>query len=548
MRRHAAEHLLRAGVANGGFTRRRFLRLLGAMGGTGLVMAGMDGLGMGIASAQNQPPDLSGPSNGRRVIILGAGVAGMTAAYELQKYGYETPILEARNFAGGRTQTARNGFTLSEIGGATQRCRFDEGQYLNHGPWRIPFHHRSTLHYCKEFDVPLEIMVNENDNAYILYEDVDSPLSGQRIRLMEAKADLRGYTAELLAKAANQDQLDRELSNEDMQRLIDYLVNEGALDRDSLAYDGTGRRGYAADPGAGLNPGEPSDPYDFLALLRSGVGNEFGSMRSYSQQYTMFQPIGGMDQLARGFEFAVGPHITYNAEVQEIRQDGNGVRIAYTDARTGDTREVEGDYCICTIPLTVLANIPADFDETFQRAIEQVNYTPTGKMGLQFARRFWEEDDWIYGGHSMTNFFGDISYPSYGYQGRKGVIQGYYNFGNQAIEVSNLSPEGRTRYALENGSRLHPGAYMEEFENSFSVAWHRVRYSLGGWASWTDATRENAYPILNEPDGRVYLAGEHLSYLTGWQAGGIESAWIQIEKLHQRAAQEARVPASEVAG
>ena len=107
--------------------RRSFLKMLSAVGGTSVVMGAMDSFGMSMASAQDAPPDLSGRRDGTRVLILGAGVAGMTAAYELSKYGYETPILEARTFAGGRCQTARRGFTLTEANGVTQRCRFDEG-------------------------------------------------------------------------------------------------------------------------------------------------------------------------------------------------------------------------------------------------------------------------------------------------------------------------------------------------------------------------------------------------------------------------------------
>jgi monoamine oxidase len=183
--------------------------------------------------------------------------------------------------------------------------------------------------------------------------------------------------------------------------------------------------------------------------------------------------------------------------------------------------------------------IPGDFSGEFARAMRQVAYEPTGKMGLQFGRRFWEEDDFIYGGHSYTDFFGNISYPSYGYQGQKGVILGYYNFGGTAIRVSDMNQAGRVEYALQNGERLHPGQYREHFETGFSVAWHRVPYSLGGWANWSSTARQEAYPILNEPDGRIYLAGEHLSYLTGWMAGAIESAWQQLEKIHQRAAQDA---------
>ena len=73
------------------------------------------------------------------------------------------------------------------------------------------------------------------------------------------------------------------------------------------------------------------------------------------------------------------------------------------------------------------------------------------------------------------------------------------------------------------------------FETAFSVAWHRVQYNLGGWAVWSDEARARDYPVLLQPDGRIYLAGEHLSHIGGWQAGGIESAWMQIDALHKRA-------------
>lgn len=535
------EHDALDAARRGRLTRRGFLRMLGAVGGTAMVFGAMDAWDMGLASAQDAPPGLEGGGNGTRVIILGAGLAGMTAAYELGKLGYDTPILEARDYAGGRCQTARNGFALTETNGVTQVCDFAEGQYINHGAWRIPYHHRSTLHYTKEFGVPLEIMVNENDAAYALYRDIDGPFAGQRVRRMKVKADLRGYTSEILAKAMNQQLLDLELSAEDRERLVAYLVHEGYLDSEDLVYRGTGGRGYEVDPGAGLEPGPgvPSDPYDFLPLLRSGLGATYRSVNSYSQQATMFEPVGGMDRIARGFEAAVGDRITYNAQVQEIRQTDGGVRVAYRNPESGETGQLEGDYCICTIPLSVLSQIPADFSEAFRRAVQGVAYTPTGKIGLQFASRFWETEDHIYGGHSNTDYFGNISYPSYGWQGDKGVILGYYNFGSEAVRVSGFSPEERAEYALENGEPLHPEHYRSEYEKSFSVAWHLVPYSLGGWASWSAESRENAYPVLNEPEGRVYLAGEHLSYLTGWQAGAIESAWIQIEKLHQRAVQQA---------
>jgi monoamine oxidase len=516
-------------------SRRHFLRVLGATGGAAAALGAMDAWGMMLASAAEAPPTLSGNADGRRVIILGAGLAGMTAAYELSKLGYETPIFEARDFAGGRCQTARRGFSLTEVTGVTQRCMFDEGQYINHGPWRIPYHHRSTLHYTKEFDVPLQIMVNDNDAAWDYREGDDNPFAGRRVRRRELRADIGGYVSELLAKAVDQDALDTELTAEDREQLLDYLVAFGQLDRSTLSYRGTGGRGYDENPGAGLQPGVPSEPHAFSDLLQNSAIDGFRAVAAHTQKNTMFEPVGGMDQIARGFERHVGHLIHYEHVVREIRQSDDGVRVVVENAANGETREVEGDYCICTIPLSVLNQIPGDFSSEMRSAMQAVTYVATGKAGLQFARRFWEEDDFIYGGHSTTNVFGNITYPSYGWQGDKGVILGYYNFGGQAIEVSAMSPQERIDYALEMGSLIHPEVYRREFETGFTVAWHLVPYSLGGWASWSSDAREEAYPTLNEPDGRIYLAGEHLSYMTGWMSGAIESAWLQIEKLHAEA-------------
>lgn len=528
-------------MARPGYTRRNFLRLLGAVGGTGAMLGAMDAWGFSQASAQEAPPQLRGNAGGTRVLILGAGLAGMTAAHELGKLGYDISILEARSFAGGRCQTARRGFELTELGGQTQRCLFDDEEelYINHGPWRIPYHHRSTLHYTKEFGVPLEVVVNDNDAAYILYENIEGPFKNRKVRRGEVKADMRGYSAELLAKAVRQDRLDTELTAEDKELLVTYLVAEGYLDSEDLAYTGTGGRGYSVPPGAGTDPGPgtPSDPFAFKTLLTSGMGNLFRSVSSYSQQATMLEPVGGMDMIAKGFERAVGHLITYNAEVTQLRKNADGVRVTYRDTQTDEEQVVEADYCICTIPLSVLNQIDANFSPEFKTAIGSVAYEPTGKIGLQFNRRFWEEDDTIYGGHTTTDFMGQISYPSYGFNKQKGVLLGYYNFGSTAVQVSSRAPEGRTAYALEQGSKVHP-QYAEAFESAFSVAWHLVPYSLGGWANWEDEGLERAYPRLLQPDGRVFLAGEHLSYLTGWQSGAIESAWQQLEKLHQRAQQE----------
>jgi monoamine oxidase len=151
-------------------------------------------------------------------------------------------------------------------------------------------------------------------------------------------------------------------------------------------------------------------------------------------------------------------------------------------------------------------------------------------------RRFWEEDHGIYGGHVLTDnpSINIISLPSSNWQGKKGTLLGYYHFDAEAAEVSALSLKDRIDHALAAGEKVFPGQYRSSFESGFSVAWHRVKYNLGGWCTWSEQARAKAYPVLFEGEGRVLLAGEHMSYLGGWQAGAIESSWLQIARIHQR--------------
>jgi len=522
-----------AGQFAGNLKRRDFLLRTAAIGGTGLLMASMKAWGVNLDSILTAPPKLSGSGRGKKVVILGAGLAGMVAAYELGKLGYTCEILEARSFAGGRCQTARRGFELTELGGERQVCNFDEGQYINHAAWRIPFSHQSTLHYTRELGVPLELFNNDNDAAYIFRENIEGALKGKRLRKMEIKADMRGHVDELFAKAMQAGRLDDRVSAEDKQLLLDYLVNEGYLNKADLSYKGTEARGYKTPPGVAA--GVLEDPLQFSELLHSKLGHIYRSANEYTQQKTMLQAVGGMDRIAQAFARRVGDVIRLNTEIISLRNTRNGVTVQCKDTQTGAARTVQGDFCLCTIPLSVLAQMDTDFSAPFKDAMK-VAYTPTGKIGIQMKRRFWEEDDLIYGGHISTDTPGMtlISLPSWDWQGRKGTLLGYYNFGGQAARISALSPKERLEFALAGGEKIFPGVYRASAESSFSVAWHRVKYNVGGWANWSEDARRNGYPVLLKGEGRTLLAGEHLSYLNGWMAGAIESSWHQIEQLHKR--------------
>jgi monoamine oxidase len=516
-------------------SKREFLEAFAAIGGVSAALTALDGWGIGFASAAETPPDLTGRSEGTRVVILGAGLAGMTAAYELGLRGYDCQILEARPFAGGRCQSARAGFTTTEIDGSTRTCNFDEGQYFNHGAWRLPSYHHAVFHYVRKFGVPMEIMVQENDLGYLQFDDIEGPLAGRRFRTREIKADMRGYTAELLAKLTDEGALDEQLNNQDKERLIDYLLREGFLDAGDLSYKGTVHRAYAEFSAMGATT--TTEALAFREVLQSGLGNTFQGVTTIDHPTTMYQPVGGMDQIAKAFERAVGQRITYNAEVQELRQDGDGVSVPYRDTATGKTRLAKADYCITTIPLGILSKLPTDLSDQCKEAMAAPVMSTVGKLALQMNRRFWEEDDDIYGGSSTRGIPGHtVIYPSYGYFGKKGIIQSAYAFGQTAVDLGELSLNEQVEQAIERTEPIHPGQFRKHYDGkAFSIAWHRTRYNEGGWTQWSPMDRYKLLPILTEPQGRIYFAGDYISNLAGWQVGAIESAWTQIEKIHANA-------------
>ena len=515
--------------------RRHLLALIGTLGGTAMMYQAMAALGFASESNYRGPLRLDGDAKGASVLILGAGLAGMTAAYELRKAGYKVQVLEYENRAGGRSWTLRGGDIYTELGGFTQNCRFDRGLYFNPGPWRIPFHHRAILDYCKRFGVALEPFVHLNNNAYL---HATGAFGGKPQRYRHVEADFQGYVAELLAKALNQNRLDDPVSHEDQEKLLEALRAWGALDRNFRYAKGavaSFRRGYDKDAGGGLS-GEPDDsqPIGLSDLLTLNLWSQFGTRHEYEYQSPMFQPVGGMDAIARGFQREVGNLIRFSARVTAIKQDTSGVTVAFEDRRSGRTETARADWCVCTIPLTILTQIAMDVGAPMRAAISALPYNNAVKVGLQFKRRFWEEDEDIYGGITFTDLpIRQLAYPSSGYQGAKGVLLGAYMNAAYAYEFTALPPEQRVKRALEYGAQIHP-QYRSEFETGVGIAWMRVPGAMGCFAQWSESAREQHYKNLCAMDGRIMLAGEHASYLSAWQEGAIVSALDAISRLHKR--------------
>jgi monoamine oxidase len=522
-----------------GMSRRRLLSMIGLSAGTTVMYQAMHSLGFAAESGFKEPVRLGAAPPGASVLVLGAGIAGMVAAYELRNAGYRVQVLEYNNRAGGRNWTLRGGDRYTEMGGESQECGFDPGLYINPGPWRLPYHHHGMLSYCKRLGVALEPFVQINHNAYV---HSAKAFGGKPQRLRAVKADYQGHVAELLAKATRVHALDADVTAEDRAILLDSLRFCGALNKDfrfARGAESSDRRGYDRSPGGGLTARpEYSEPVTMSDLLNSGLWSALPLGEWYDMQTTLFQPVGGMGRVGEAFARELAPLIRYNAKVVEINQDERGVRATFEDTAAGSSRQsAQADWCVCTIPLSILDQIPISVGAPMLSAIGAVPYATSVKVGLQFKRRFWEADEQIYGGVTYTDLpIGQISYPSSGFFGDgKGVLLGAYIWDMMhSMEFTSMAPVQRVAKAVEYGSRIHP-QYPAEFDNGIGIAWHRVPWSLGCFGLWTEATRAEHYDNLCQFDGRIVLAGEHASYLPAWQEGAVTSALDAIDRLHRRA-------------
>ena len=522
-------------------TRRGVLERIAAVGGVGAAYMAMEALGLAIptpAGAENFAlPPTSG--NGRSVVILGAGIGGLVSAYELQKAGYRVTVLEARDRIGGRVWTIRGGDRIVQTGRPDQQATFDPGLYFNAGPARLPSTHRAILGYARRLGVQLETFVNVNRNAGW---DFGGRVQPER-RMVN---DMRGRVSELLAKAIDQRALDQAMPKDELAQFRQFLRFYGDLDNKG-AYAPAGSSGFAIEAG-GYNQAPVSlTPQSLRELLPSqAIGLPYVFEHIWDMQATMLQPVGGMDRIAHAIYDQVKSSVRLRTPVSAIRRAGHRVRIEHGPGQ----QMTDADYCICTLPLPVLARIPSDFSPAKKAAIAGAPpYLHSVKAGFE-APRFWERDENIFGGLAWTDKLNEnVIYPSNNYGAAKGVLVAAYAAGwtnqDNPDHFAGLSHDERFRICRESVEALHPGR-SRLLSKGVTVAWGLTPYSEGVGALWPDfdappgvgPARGALYAELLKPEGPIVFAGEHLSYQPTWQEGAALSAHEALKLVQAMAAEK----------
>ena len=508
-------------------SRRDFLNLAGALGGSTAVFRAAVALGILPAVAHAERPELATLNKSRKVLILGAGISGLTAAYELSRKGYEVQVLEASFRAGGRNMTVRNGDRIDETG-YQQVCNFDKDPdlYFNCGPARIPGHHKSLLNYCKELDVELAPFINDNRLAWV--QD-DSMFGGKPVRAREFMTDSRGFVAELMSKSLKPEQFAAPMTNDDVERLREYLKYLGSLDP-SFKYVGSSNAGLAIHDYT--NPDVLKKPLDGRELLKSKFMAIMSFGETDDQAAMMMEPVGGMDRVPAGFLRKIGHLVQLESQVQKIKVLSKGVEVTYR--RNGAYVTAKADYVLNCIPMHLLAGIEHNFPKEFAAGLTSIPRGKLFKIGFQMKERFWEKEG-IYGGISWTlQDIQQLWYPAHGINRQKGVMLGAYTFDPAAGEkFARLAPADRFKLAIAQGEKIHPG-YGSYVETGVSVAWHQMNHMLGCAAQWDEELWKKWFKTLQTPVGNHYLMGDQVSYHPGWQEGAMASAHFAIADIDAR--------------
>lgn len=387
-------------------SRRDFLRhsLLAA---AALSLTPLDALALG-----NKPLVRKGPP--KKVIVIGAGPAGLSAAYELVQVGHDVTILEARTRPGGRVYTIREPFS--------------DGMYAEAGAARIPPHHDLTLAYIKRFNLSLDPV----------------------------------YPASLSFVSSNQSK------------------------RSELTWK------------------------EYASAVERAVGIDLGRD---SQRW--FKIRGGSDLLPKAFAARLTEKILYGSPVVKIAHDARSVRVTFSQA--GSYQTLTGDHLICAIPFALLRRIDVSppFSPKKRQAIQDMTYASVARVFLQVRKRYWLEKG--VNGFAVTDDPMEIWHPTFNQPGKRGILLSYTRQ-HYAQRITAMKESERITHMIGQMEKLFPGI-RQHCEGGVTKCWDEDEWTRGAWAesNWWQLKK------IAQPEGRVHLAGDHLSSASSWMQGAFES-------------------------
>lgn len=463
----------------------------------------------------------------KHITILGAGVAGLVAAYELEQLGHQVDIMEGSPRIGGRVWTHR----------------FQDASYSTYGElgaMRIPKEHKYVLHYIDKMGLNNKlckfITVFEEQNALI-------SIQGQVFRMKDvskllAEHDRSIFTHKHYSKKTR-------LFATWLKTIVDTISPKSLRSSfHSDLYSNLMDDLEQLDLEPFINDDETIDLHRFIKAhpnLRARCSKALDMFLNdilVETSHDLLQLEGGMDQLVNKLAANIKGAIKCNQEVVALSVLEDGVKITWREKGRLHTRFC--DYVLCTIPFSILYKMKlSGFDDDKLTSIQETVYCPATKVLFHCAQPFWQKFG-IKGGASFDDDgIRQIYYPSAkGHQFGGSTLLASYTIGEDAQDLGMMPESKRYAYVKNAVSKLHPE--IEEpgmLLSMATVAWGDYKWSAGGCSiPWGGdiSSRPNhniGYLQAARPQNRLFFAGEHCSKFPAWIQGVIESAIEAVYKI-----------------
>jgi monoamine oxidase len=445
----------------------------------------------------------------KRVIIIGAGLAGLVAAYELTHAGHDVTVLEAQSRAGGRV--------------ATFRGYFADGLYAELGAAFVSDVHDLTIKYCRQFGLQLEPAATKLPSVYYLrgkriknQGTVDWPLN---LTAEEKRFGLDGLWSKYVSPVEDRMGDPASVGWHDSYAKYDRMSFPQFLRQQGASPDAVMlmTAGYYSDK-------ELHDPsyYSALQWMRSGA-----LQRSHTGNFSI---KGGSDQLPQAFAARLAEKIRYGAPVIKIEHDAQKARVTFLQG--GSPQTITGDRLICAIPFSLLRRIEIapGFSPGKRRAIEQLPYQSVTRVFLQSRRRFWIEEG--LSGRAITDLpLMKLQHTTVTQGGTRGILSSYME-GEQERIVRAMGEVERLSFTLGQMEKLYPGM-SENYEGGKSKCWDEDEWARGAYALFRVGQMSSLLPHMTRPEGRVHFVGEHTSVWSGFMQGAFESGLRAVREVEE---------------
>jgi monoamine oxidase len=429
----------------------------------------------------------------QKVIVVGAGIAGLTAAYELMNAGHDVTVLEARMRPGGRVHTLRD--------------EFSDGLYAEGGAYDFSDAYTLLQHYIRLFNLPVEETdaaekrIDANDVFYLrgkryVVAAGTSPDWPYQLSKEERKLGPEGLWNRYMAVASGQirDPLTPDWPDAAARKLDAGTVNEFLR-----------KQGASEGVISLLQMASLGEDFSYVSALQDVMWQTF-----FDRGKTWSKLRGGNDQLPKAFAEKLGTRMHYGAEVRRVTQDKEKVTLSVS--RAGQLEQVEAERVVLTIPFSVLRGVELDssFPPQKRSVIANLQYYPLTRIYLQSRSRFWTQQGTSGSADTDLPIRTIVDHTS-SQPGTRAIL-GTETSGPNARVVTGMTPEERLRWGLANVSKVFP-EMGENFEGGTSIVWDQEPWSIGAAAYYAPGEMTTMFPHVATVEGRVHFAGEHTSTL-----------------------------------